>query len=364
MNKVSTYRFLFACGGTGGHLFPAVAIAEELKKLKPQSRILFVGTKHRMESKVIPNLGFEYMSISIKGMPRKIGFAVIGFVWSLIISLMQSIMIIAKFKPHVSIGTGSYISIAPLFISKVFNHPIILSESNSLPGVATKVLSPIANQIHLSFENSLKYFRTSKRIFVTGNPIRNILQVRDRIKAAEYFGLDPHKKTILVVGGSLGARSMNQKLSEIVDRLSLDYQIIWQTGANYLDEYKSFEGKCIKIFPFIDRMDFAYSMCDLFISRAGASTIAEITNQGLVSILIPSPNVAENHQYYNAMALVEKNAAEILDDEEPSEIWLNKIELILSNNGKLEEMSFNAKQLSKPDAAKIIAEEAIKISKA
>ncbi|MBU2443984.1 MAG: undecaprenyldiphospho-muramoylpentapeptide beta-N-acetylglucosaminyltransferase [Bacteroidetes bacterium] len=363
MNKKSTYRFLFACGGTGGHIFPAVAIAEELKKFEPQSRILFVGTKHRMESKVIPNLGYEYKAISIKGMPRKIGFEVISFTWSLILSLLQSISIIAKFKPHVSLGTGSYISVAPLFISKVFNRPVILSESNSFPGIATKVLAPIANQVHLGYESSLKYFKSSNRIFVTGNPIRNILQSRDRDKAAEYFNLNPNIKTILIVGGSLGARSINQKLSEIIERLSSKYQIIWQTGVNYLNEFKSLVSSQIRILPFIDRMDYAYAMSDLFISRAGASTIAEITNQGLVSILIPSPNVTENHQYHNAMTLVEKYAAEILLDNESSEALLNKIESILTDNEKLREMSFNAKQLSKPNAAKIIAEESIKISK-
>ncbi len=363
MSNERTHRFLFACGGTGGHLFPAIAIAEELKRMQPKSRILFVGTKHRMESKVIPNLGFEFKSISIKGMPRKIGFAAAGFILSLFVSLVQSIFIVLKFKPTVSLGTGSYISVAPLFITKIFNRPIILSESNSFPGIATKILAPIANQIHLGFESSIKYFKSRKRIFVTGNPIRNILQSQDRSEAAKFFGLDLNYKTVLIVGGSLGARSINVKLSEIVEKLIPNCQIIWQTGANYYDEFKSFESERIRVLSFIDRMDYAYSMCDLFVGRSGASTIAEITNQGLASILIPSPNVTENHQYHNAMTLVDKQAAEILLDNESTDLLCKKILALLNDKAKLTKMRSNAKQLSKPNAAEIIAKEAIKLSK-
>ncbi|MBM4175155.1 MAG: undecaprenyldiphospho-muramoylpentapeptide beta-N-acetylglucosaminyltransferase [Ignavibacteria bacterium] len=363
MNNERTYRFLFACGGTGGHIFPAVAIADELRKQQPKSRILFVGTKHRMESKVIPNLGFEYKSISIKGMPRKIGFAAISFGWSLFVSLLQSIIIVLRFKPNVAVGTGSYISVAPLFITKVFNRPVILSESNSFPGIATKVLAPIANQIHLGFESSIKYFKSRKRIFISGNPTRNISQTQDRNEAAKFFGLDSNIKTVLIVGGSLGAKSINQKISEFVTGLSEQFQVIWQTGANYYEDFKSFKTERVKVLPFIDRMDYAYSICDLFVSRSGASTIAEITNQGLASILIPSPNVTENHQYHNAMTLVDEKAAEILLDSESSNSLLQKILALLNDEAKLKQMRSKAKQLSKLNAAEVIAREAIKLSK-
>ncbi len=373
MKESFTYRFLFAGGGTGGHLFPAVAIAEEVLRISPKSKILFVGTKHRIESAVIPKLGYDFKSISIKGMPRKFGVSIVSFLFSLILSLIQSLLIVMKFRPDVALGTGSYISVTPLFVSKVLNRSIVLAESNLYPGIATKVLAPIANQVHLSFEESKKYFKQKEGIFITGNPVRKNLSIKNRSEAAKFFNLSPGKKTILVLGGSLGAKSINEKMLEIYSKLTSDFQLIWQTGRNYFNDiekvilgiYPDSVGKRnqnLVALPYIERMDYAYSMCDLLITRAGASTISEITNQGLASILIPSPNVAENHQYYNAMSFVNKGAAEILLDNESAEKLMEKILKLLADENKLDEMKQKVKEFSKPDAASVIANEVVKLA--
>jgi UDP-N-acetylglucosamine--N-acetylmuramyl-(pentapeptide) pyrophosphoryl-undecaprenol N-acetylglucosamine transferase len=356
-NKNSKYRVLIAAGGTGGHLFPAIAVAEELKSIVPEIDFLFIGTKKRMEKDIIPKLGYKYSGTSIIGLPRKVGFKLIGFLFSLLVAFFQALLSVLKFKPKVAIGTGSYISVPPLFASKVVGAKIFLAESNSYPGVATKFLAPIASEIYLSFEQSKKYFNDQSKLIVTGTPVRKTLFEKDRKKAAEYFNLDDKIKTIVVIGGSLGARSINEKIKEIYREISERYQLIWQTGNRDFDIYKNLErSERVVIVPFIERMDYAYSICDLLISRSGASTISEIIAQGIPSILIPSPNVTENHQYYNALELLEHNAAELHLDNESSENLLTKIISLLEDEVRLQSLSQNASSLFKVDASKIIAE--------
>lgn len=356
-NSNLTYKVLIAAGGTGGHLFPAIAIAEELKSLIPDVEFLFIGTKKRMEKDIIPNLGFKYAGTSIIGLPRKAGFKLIVFLASLIIAFFQALLQVVKFKPNVAIGTGSYISVPPLLASRLIGAKIFLSESNSFPGIATKFLSPIATEIYLSFEHSKKYFKNKSKLIVTGTPVRKTLFEKDRKKAADYFNLNENIKTVVVIGGSLGARSINEKIKDIYQEISKKYQLIWQTGKMDFDLYKGLErNERVVIVPFIDRMDYAYSICDLLISRSGASTISEIIAQGIPAILIPSPNVTENHQYFNAMELVENNAAELQLDNESSEDLLNKILSLLENEDRLITLSKNAKALFKVDASQVIAE--------
>lgn len=350
-------KVLIAAGGTGGHLFPAIAIVEEIISTIPNVDILFVGTKKRMEKDIIPNLGYKFYGTSITGMPRKFDLKLITFFFSFIVAFFQALFIVLKFKPKIAIGTGSYISVPPLIASKLVGAKIFLSESNSLPGIATKFLAPIATEIYMTFEQSRKYFKSSSKILITGTPVRKTLFVKNRKKAAEYFNLSENLKTIVVIGGSLGARSINEKLKEIYLELSKQYQLIWQTGKNDFDLYKNLErNQRVVIVPFIERMDYAFSICDLLISRSGASTISEIIAQGIPSILIPSPNVTENHQYYNALELVENNAAELLLDNEPSQKVLEKIINILENDLLCETLSRNAKGLFKVNASKLIAE--------
>jgi len=356
-NSNSKYKVLIAAGGTGGHLFPAIAIAEELKSMIPDVDFLFIGTKKRMEKDIIPKLGYKYTGTSIIGLPRKAGLKLIGFFFSLIVAFFQALRSVLKFNPKVAIGTGSYISVPPLLASKIIGAKIFLSESNSFPGVATKFLSPIATEVYLSFEQSKKYFKDKSKLIVTGTPVRKTLFEKNRKKAAEYFNLSEDIKTIVVIGGSLGARSINEKIKEIYQELSKKYQLIWQTGKKDFDLYKDLErNERVVIVPFIDRMDYAYSICDLLISRSGASTISEIIAQGIPAILIPSPNVTENHQYYNALELVENNAAELHLDNESAESLLSKILYLLENEDRLQTLSKNAKGLFKVDASKVIAE--------
>ena len=356
MKGENKFRVIIAAGGTGGHLFPAIAIAEELKSVLPDVDLLFIGTKKRMESDIIPRLGYKFVGTSIKALPRKIGLSTITFILSFKIAFIQALKEVLRFKPKVAIGTGSYISVPPLLASKVFGAKIFLSESNSLPGIATKFLAPFATEIYLTFEQSKKYFKDQSKLILTGTPVRKTLFDKNREEALKYFNLSDEVKTILVIGGSLGAKSINEKMKEIYKTLSNKYQIIWQTGKNDFDYYKNLEhNERVKILPFIDRMDYAYAICDLLISRSGASTISEIIAQGIPSILIPSPNVTENHQYYNAMELVNNNAAEIHLDHESSEDLLKKIETLLNDEQKLKDFSKNAKALFKTDASKVIS---------
>lgn len=352
-----TKNILIGAGGTGGHLFPAIAIAEELKSMLTDVNILFIGTKKRMEAEILPKLGYNFKGTSIIGLPRKIGLKAISFIISFKIAFIQALAEVFKFKPKIAIGTGSYISVPPLLASKLFGAKIFLSESNSLPGVATKFLAPLATEIYLSFEQTKKYFKNQSKLFVTGTPIRKTLFVKNREEASKYFNLSKDLKTIVVIGGSLGAKKINEKMKEIYKPLSENYQIIWQTGKNDFDLYKNLErNERVVILPFIERMDYAYSICDLLISRSGASTVSEIVAQGIPSILIPSPNVTENHQYFNAMELVEKEAAEIHLDSQSAEELYNQIVKVISDDDKLKKYSVNAKSMFKTDAAKFIAE--------
>ncbi len=362
MKQVNKYRFLFAGGGTGGHLFPAVAVAEQIKKMKPEARILFVGTKSKIEGSVIPKLGYDFKSIWIKGFARKFSFENILFPLKLIISVLQSIYICIKFKPQVAIGSGGYVSGPAIFGASVMGAKIILLEQNSYPGITTRLLERYADEIHISFEDSKKYLKQYNKIFLSGNPVRSSLTLMDKSKACSEFSLDAEKRTILVLGGSLGAAAINTTVEEIISALiKINVQIIWMTGRLYFNKYKKYESDMLKVFPFIEKMQEAYSSADLVIARAGATTLAELTMLGKPSILIPSPNVAANHQYFNAKSLVDAGAALLLNDDEVKIKLFDLIENILFNKEMLNSMSQNALSISKPDAAESIAKRAIKL---
>lgn len=364
MNKSSTpYRFLFAAGGTGGHLYPAVAVAEEIKRMKPESEILFVGTKDKIEGRVIPKLGYRFKSIWIRGFARKFSWSNLLFPVRLSVSLIQSIIISMKFKPKVAIGTGGYVAGPAIWGASVMGAKIILMESNSYPGITTRLLERYADEIHLSFESSKKYLRKRNIHKVTGNPVRENLGTVDKAEAKKFFGLDENKKTILVLGGSLGASSINKAIEKSLSTLlENNLQLIWQTGKNYYERYKSFNFAAVKIFDFVDDMNKAYSACDLLVARAGATTIAELTVLGLPAILIPSPNVAENHQYHNAKALEDESAAVLIKDDEIEFRLQETILNLINDSDKLNLLSSNAKKLAKPEAAKEIAMCAIKFA--
>ncbi|MDD5607220.1 MAG: undecaprenyldiphospho-muramoylpentapeptide beta-N-acetylglucosaminyltransferase [Ignavibacterium sp.] len=360
MKKVTPYRFLFAGGGTGGHLYPAIAVANEIKKIKPESEIIFVGTKSRIEGRVVPKLGYGFKSIWIKGFARKFNFENFLFPLKLFVSLIQSVVISFRFKPKVAIGSGGYVAGPAIWGASVLGAKIILMESNSYPGITTRLLERYADELHVAFEDSKKYLRKPEKVKVTGNPVRTELGSTKKEEAKKYFGLDEEKKTILVLGGSLGAASINEAIADCIEELEKkSLQIIWQTGKNYYHNYKNINFSSVKILDFIEDMDKAYSACDVLVARAGATTIAELTVLGIASILIPSPHVAENHQYYNAKSLADNDAAVLIKDSDVKKVLMNKIIEIADDEEQLKSLSENAKKLSKPEAANTIAKSAI-----
>lgn len=365
MKNLTPYRFLFAGGGTGGHLYPAIAVANEIKKIKPESEILFVGTKSKIEGRVVPQLGYGFKSIWIKGFSRKLNLSNLLFPFKLIVSVLQSLFISFRFKPNVAIGTGGYVAGPAIWGASVMGAKVILMESNSYPGVTTRLLEKYADEVNITFEDSKKYLRQPEKIKVTGNPVRDELGKSTKSEAIKYFGLDEIKFTILVLGGSLGAQSINEAVAGCVEDLEKNnLQIIWQTGKSYYDNYKKYNFTSVKILDFIDDMNKAYSACDLLVARAGATTIAELSVLGIPSILIPSPHVAENHQYYNAKSLADNGAAVLIPDSELKENLKNKIFEIAGNKNLLNSLGENAKKNAKPNAANEIALSAINYIKA
>ncbi|MCJ7552250.1 MAG: undecaprenyldiphospho-muramoylpentapeptide beta-N-acetylglucosaminyltransferase [Ignavibacteriaceae bacterium] len=361
MSKLSTpYRFLFAGGGTGGHLYPAIAVADEIKRMQPDAQILFVGTKSKIEERVVPKLGFQFKSIWIKGFARKLTLSNVLFPVRLIVAMVQSLAIAMKFKPKVAIGSGGYIAGPAIWGASVMGAKIILIEPNSYPGITTRLLEKHADEIHVAFEDSKKYLRQKDKVILSGNPIRTSLKLFRKSDALNHFGLDDSRKTILILGGSLGAGSINKTIAENLSELKkLDIQIIWQTGSAYYEEYKNLNDDRVKVYSFIDEMDKAYSSCDLVVARAGASTISELAALGLPSLLIPSPNVAENHQYHNAKSLSDVGAAVLMEDKNLKENFLNAVSSLVFAEEKLKDLGIKIKYFSKPDAANIIAKRAI-----
>lgn len=357
------YNFVFAAGGTGGHLYPAIAVAEQLKQIKPESNILFVGTKKKIESRVIPRLGYKFKSIWLSGFSRKLTFKNLLFPIKLAVSLIQSLFINFKFKPSVAIGAGAYVSGPVVWLASFFGAKIVLLEQNSFPGITNRMLEKKADSIHLSFEKSAEYFKDKSKLKISGNPVRTTLKLSDKNKAVKSFGLDVNKKVLLIIGGSLGARSINNAVAENVKTITdKNIQIIWQTGEFYFNEYKHLENNNIKVKPFISEMEAAFSACDLLVARAGATTIAEVAYLGLPVIFVPSANVAANHQYKNAKSLLDKNACLMIEDSRlPIDFGVKVIEAI-SNNALLSELKENIKKISKPNAAYEIALDVIRLA--
>lgn len=363
MKSKTIYRFIFAGGGTGGHLYPALAVAQQLKQLKPEAEILFVGTKNRIESRVVPEYGFDFKSIWVSGFSRKINLNNLLFPIKLFVSMIQSLLINMNLKPRVAIGSGAYVSGPVIWAASVMGSKIILLEQNSYPGVTNRMLEKRADEVHITFEESKKYFRQPEKLKLTGNPIRINLKMEEKISALKKFGLDASKKTLLIIGGSGGAKSLNEAIAKSIPELTnKGIQIIWQTGPVYYEQYQKLENEFVKVMAFVSDMSAAYSACDLLIARAGATTIAEVSYLGLPVIFVPSTNVAANHQYKNAKAIVDANAAEMIEDNNLlNELVLKTTELIFDEN-KIQKLKKNISAFAKPDAAKIIAQRAIELA--
>ena len=362
-------RIIISGGGTGGHIFPAVSIANAIKAKHPNAKILFVGAEGRMEMQRVPAAGYEIKGLPIKGFDRahKLkNFKVLFKLWK---SLRMARQIIKDFKPQVAVGVGGYASGATLYECAKMGIPCLIQEQNSYAGVTNKLLSKRVAKICVAYEGMERFFPANK-IIMTGNPVRqNVLKTNLSIEEArKSFGLDPNKKTILLVGGSLGARTINRSVIEHLNLIhDSEVQFIWQTGKYYYqkisDSMKGKELPNLKVMDFISDMGAAYKAADLIISRAGASSISEFQIIGKPVILIPSPNVAEDHQTKNAMALVNKQAAIYVKDAEAPDALLPLALKVIADDSKLKSLSENVKKMGLKNSADIIADEVLKLIK-
>lgn len=359
-------KFILSGGGTGGHIYPAIAIANELKSRFPDAEFLFVGAQDKMEMQKVPQSGYAIEGLWIAGLQRKLTLQNAMFPLKLVSSLLKSRQIIKKFKPDVVIGTGGFASGPLLQTANTLNIPTVIQEQNSYPGITNKLLSKKANAICVAYENLEQFFPKNKIVF-TGNPVRqDILDIDSkRSEALSYFNLDENKKTLLVIGGSLGARRINQLIAKEIDFLrNNNLQIIWQCGNLYMADYKHFSDvENVQVVSFIDRMDLIYAAADFVISRAGASSVSELCLVGKPTIFIPSPNVAEDHQTKNAKAIVDKNGALLIKESELDEKFESVFNKLIHDENLQNSLSENMKKLAKPNATKDIVEQIVKLIK-
>jgi UDP-N-acetylglucosamine--N-acetylmuramyl-(pentapeptide) pyrophosphoryl-undecaprenol N-acetylglucosamine transferase len=358
-----SYRFIVSGGGTGGHIFPAISIANELKKRFADAEILFVGAKGRMEMERVPAAGYRIEGLPVSGFDRKNMLRNVKVLLNLAISILKARKIIRTFKPDIAIGVGGYASGPLLKAASGFGVPTLLQEQNSYAGVTNKLLAQKASKICVAYDGMEKFFPKDK-IVKTGNPVRqDLFNVAPKAaEAYEFFGFKPDKKTLLIVGGSLGARTINQSIIAQLDALSkAGIQIIWQTGKFYIDDARkaaeNYASKTFLVTDFVSRMDYAYSIADLVISRAGASSISELCLLAKPTILVPSPNVAEDHQTQNALALVKKDAAIMVKDVEANGQLIKTALELIQNDAKLKKLAANILKLAEQNSAKRIVDE-------
>lgn len=364
-------RIIISGGGTGGHIFPAVSIAGALKKKYPGTEILFVGAEGRMEMQRVPAEGYSIVGLPICGLDRKNPLKNITVLLKFIKSLWKARKIIKDFKPHAAVGVGGYASGPTLKTAALMGIPTLIQEQNSYAGVTNKMLAKGAERICVAYEGMERFFPKEK-IILTGNPIRQGLADNQttREEGIRAFGLDPDKRTILIIGGSLGARTMNESVLRKLDMIKQtdDVQFIWQTGKFYHQEIQEQlknhgELPMLYVTDFISRMDEAYAAADLVISRAGAGSISEFCVLKKPVILVPSPNVAEDHQTQNALALVKKEAALYIKDVEAPETLIPQAIATVTDKALLEKLSQNIVQLAYTNSAEIIADEVYKLAK-
>lgn len=361
-------KVIISGGGTGGHVFPAIAIADALKQIDATTEILFVGAQGKLEMEKVPKAGYPIKGLKISGFQRKLSFKNFINVFNLLGSLWKAYWIVRNFNPDVVVGVGGYASGPTLEMAYRQGIPILVQEQNSYAGVTNKLLAKKAAKVCVAYPNMERFF-PKEVIQLTGNPVRKDIANLDdfRAEGIKHFGLDPHKKTILVFGGSLGAKTLNIAMrfnAEEIEKLT-DIQILWQAGKLYIEEYKdcaTAQLPNVKIRPFLDRMDLAYAVADVVICRAGAGTISELCLVGKPTVLIPSPNVAEDHQTENAKALVNAQAATMVHDSDATIEMLPKAIHILRNDTQRRQLSQQIKTLARPHAASEIAQEVRKLA--
>ncbi len=368
MQHSENIRVILSGGGTGGHIFPAVAIANAIKTAVPNAAILFVGAKGRMEMEKVPAAGFPIEGLWISGLQRRLTGDNLLFPFKVVSSLYDAFRIIKSFKPDVVVGTGGYASGPTLRMASWLGIPTLIQEQNSFPGITNKMLAPKASRICVAYDGMERFFPKSK-IRLTGNPVRSEIEFStcSRIESLNHYGLSDKKTTVLIIGGSLGARTINQSICSGLAKLTdANIQVIWQTGIHYqstADEaVKSNMAKGVVVMPFIKEMEKAYAAADMVVSRAGAIAISELCITSKPCILVPSPNVAEDHQTKNALALSVKYATVVIKDLEASELLVKAIIDLAFNATEREKLSANINSMAKRNAASVIANLAIEIA--
>ncbi len=356
---------LFAGGGTGGHLYPAIAIAEEILKQDPSVKIVFTGTKAKIEARVVPQKGFEFHTIWISGFSRRLTVNNLLFPLKVAVSLIQSFFLMKRVRPDVVVGTGGYVCGPVLFIASLLGIPTVVHESNSYPGVTTRLLASMVTKVFVMFDVTKKYLSSSAAVELVGNPTRAELSSVSREEGSRFFGLDPAKKTLFAFGGSLGAASINRAMPEVVkDAVAYDYQVIWQTGDSDWNSASAVPQHAnIKMMKYVDRMDCGYAAADVIVSRSGATTLAELTRLGKPALLVPYPYAAANHQEQNARAMVDSGAALMIRDSELSTGLLPAVHELLFDAQKQRLMAEQSRQLGKPNAGGVIASALLSMTK-
>ena len=366
------YRIIVSGGGTGGHIFPALSIADAIKSKHPEAKILFVGADNRMEMQRVPDAGYDIVGLPIAGFDRKNLFKNFRVLWLIVKSQLMAKRIIKKFAPHAAVGVGGYASGPTLKMAASMNIPTLIQEQNSYAGVTNKILAKNAKMICVAYDGMERFFPKEK-IILTGNPVRkSLIEMRtNRNEAIKALGLDENKKCVLIVGGSLGARSINEAILANIEtiRENEEIQFIWQTGKLYFEEMKARSAAAGKpenliVTDFVSNMAAALGAADLVVSRAGAGSISEFALLGKAVILVPSPNVSEDHQTKNAMALVEKEAAIHIPDSKAKEDLIKVAVKTVLDKEVIASLEKNVEKLGKPNAAEVIADEVIKLADA
>jgi len=354
---VKKNRFIISGGGTGGHIYPALSIANKINESFNNAEIKFVGAIGRMEMNIIPKYGYNIHGLWISGLQRSFSLKNIVLPLKLIISLIQSIFILIKYKPKFVIGTGGFASFPIVFISSILRIPTLIQEQNSFPGISNRLLSNHANYISVAYDKMEKYFPSNK-LFLTGNPVReSISNLNNLIDLKKKLKIDKSKIVISILGGSLGSDKINRTIEENIDFIiSQNIFIIWQCGKNYFEDYKKYNSDSVFVTDFIDDIDSVYYSSDLIIARSGALTLSELAIVSKPAILIPSPNVAENHQLENARAIEEKNACICIEEKDLDLIFRNKLDLVIRDKKLQEELSYNISKIALPNASNDIVE--------
>lgn len=369
MKNEQPYRLIISGGGTGGHIFPAIAIANMFRERHPDAEILFVGAEGRMEMTRVPEAGYPIIGLWISGLQRKLTWSNLLFPVKVLVSYLRAASIIRNYKPNVVVGTGGYASGPIMMAATRAGVPAVIQEQNSFAGLANKQVAAKASKVCVAYEGMEKYFPASK-IVLTGNPVRkDILTASEkRDRALSHYAFVGNKRTLLIIGGSLGARTINESILAGIEKLiEADIQVIWQTGKGYYEAYKSklgqYDLRRIRVHDFVREMDLAYAVADVVISRSGAIAVSELCIARKPCILVPSPNVAEDHQTKNAQALVDKNAAVMIADKDAGSRLVDEALKLLFDTQRAQRLSDSIALLARPDATVDIVKEIEKLIK-